>query len=168
MLSLCHKYLFILQSIFISARSFLFPLCVLYIMHRSVLEQIELKYGIVLLTSYIPRIAVTLFLQFLIAITINKINAAAVMNKTIHSIIIQISLHYGFSSSFNISHPEENRKFHNNESMQYCTICSIAKKTFKNLKHNTPAVNGCSTLHNMTDYYRSDRESVIYRRSETF
>jgi hypothetical protein len=37
--SLWHMYLFILHTIIISARSFFFPLCVLYIRHRSVLEQ---------------------------------------------------------------------------------------------------------------------------------
>jgi len=74
-------FLFILSSIIISARSLLyhfsfslFPLsvCIIYIKHRSVLEQCVLKYGIVSLTSCIPRIAVTLFLQFVFVITNNK------------------------------------------------------------------------------------------------
>jgi hypothetical protein len=41
LLSLCHIYLFILHPNFISARSFFFPLCVLYIRHRSVLDECD-------------------------------------------------------------------------------------------------------------------------------
>ncbi len=48
----------------------------------------RLKYGVVLLTSFIPRIAVTLFLQFVFVITNNKINAAAVTNHSIQYYII--------------------------------------------------------------------------------
>jgi hypothetical protein len=90
LLSLCHIYLVILHPNFISARSFFFPLSSLRSLYKAsfCIRWMRLKYGVVLLTSYIPRIAVTLFLQFVFVITNNKINAAAVTKSSIHYYII--------------------------------------------------------------------------------
>ncbi len=67
--------------------SFLFPLCVIYIRHRSVLEQCVLKYGIVSLTSCIPRIAVALFLQFVFVITNNNRIKCCSRNESFYPIL---------------------------------------------------------------------------------
>jgi hypothetical protein len=71
LLSLCHIYLVILHPNFTSARSFFFPLSSLPSLYKTsfCIRWMRLKYGVVLLTSYIPRIAVTLFLQFVFVIT---------------------------------------------------------------------------------------------------
>jgi hypothetical protein len=74
--SMYHMYIFLFFTLFSSRlvlSCFLFPLCVLYIKHRSVLEEYDWKNGIALLTSYISRIAVTLLLQFVFVITNNTI-----------------------------------------------------------------------------------------------
>lgn len=100
--SVWHTCLFILHPIFISARSFLFPLsfhlCVLYIKHCSVLEQRDLKYGIVSLTSFIPRIAVVLLLQFVFVITNNKYRIKCCSRNEIFYPL----LHHHFKIRYNI------------------------------------------------------------------
>jgi hypothetical protein len=85
LLSLCHIYLVILHPNFISARSFFFPLSSLRSLYKAsfCIRTVRLKYGVVLLTSYIPRIAVTLFLQFVFVITNNKIKCCS-RNETFY------------------------------------------------------------------------------------
>jgi hypothetical protein len=75
--------------------SYVIPICMLYLLSLSVLSlfcvcvykakalsciSMIWSHELVWLTSYTPRIAVTLLLHFVIVIT-NKINAAAVKNK---------------------------------------------------------------------------------------
>ncbi len=73
----------VLSSIVLS--SFLFPLSSFCYLYKAsfCIRTGRLKYGVVLLTSYIPRIAVTLFLQFVFVITNNKIKCCS-RNETFY------------------------------------------------------------------------------------
>jgi hypothetical protein len=72
--SLCHIYLAILHPNFISAPYFFFALSSLRSLYKAsfCIRWMRLKNGVVLLTSYVQRIAVTLFLQFVFVITNNN------------------------------------------------------------------------------------------------
>jgi hypothetical protein len=96
LLSLCHIYLVILHSIFISARYFFFPLSSLRSLYKAsfCIRWMRLKYGIVWLTSCIPRIAVALFLQFVIVITINNRIKCCSRNVTFYPLLYHLISYY--------------------------------------------------------------------------